>query len=147
MKNVKWEAGSEKIKIAIDLDDYADDIKAALKNAIIRGLMEIGDSAVEYAMHAVPVDTGRLKNSITYACKGHEGFTHSYKDDKNNKSYSESVGSGAEDNAVYIGSNVEYAAFIELGTSRRSPRPYLKPAATEHNDEYKKIIKDSLENA
>jgi phage gpG-like protein len=27
-----------------------------------------------------------------------------------------------------VGSNVEYAAFVELGTDRMAARPYLRPA-------------------
>lgn len=146
-KKVKWSAGTTDLKLDLTLDDYADDILAALTNAIERGLMSIGMSAVEYAQKAVPVDTGRLRNSITFACKGHEGYAHTYKDD-NNKMYSYQVGAGAEEDAVYIGSNVEYAASVELGNSRgMRPRPYLRPAATEHTEEYKDIIRDSLENA
>ena len=145
-KKVKWEAASEKIKIAIDLDDYADDIKEALKNAIERGLEAIGMHAVDYAVKIVPVITGRLKNSITFATPEMQGFTYDYKDDDENP-YSYNVGKGVEDGTVYIGSSVEYAATIELGSSRRKETPYLSPAVTQHNAEYRDLIKDSLENA
>jgi hypothetical protein len=39
---------------------------------------------------------------------------------------------------------VEYAAFVELGTSRMKARPYLKPAATEHSAEYKSLAEQAL---
>lgn len=36
----------------------------------------------------------------------------------------------ADASGVYadIGTNVEYAAYVELGTERMAPRPYLRPA-------------------
>lgn len=52
-----------------------------------------------------------------------------------------------EEQSVYIGTNVEYAAFVEMGTSRMPPRPYLKPAAAEYGDQYKKIAENYMKNA
>lgn len=65
------------------------------------------------------VDTGTLRNDINY------------KVDPNGKS-------------VYVGVNTDYGAFVELGTSRATPYPFLKPAATEHSDVYKRIVQDKL---
>lgn len=46
-----------------------------------------------------------------------------------------------------IGSPTEYAPYVEFGTRRMSPRPFMKPAVQNHIDEYKKIIEDGLKNA
>lgn len=121
-KKSKWTAEGVNIKMHIEVEDFSDDIRAAIENAIERGLMAIGETAEAYAKEIVPVDTGRLRNSLTYEV-------------------------AADEQAVYIGSRVEYAPAVELGTSRMRPRPYLKPAATEHTAEYRQLIKDSLENA
>lgn len=48
------------------------------------------------------------------------------------------------ENAVYIGENLEYAPFVELGTSRMKPRPFLKPAIVNNADEYKKLAEQAL---
>jgi hypothetical protein len=48
--------------------------------------------------------------------------------------------------SVIIGTNVEYAPYVELGTSRSAAYPFLKPAATEHTDVYKRIVEDELKN-
>ena len=48
---------------------------------------------------------------------------------------------------MYVGSNVEYAAAVELGTRKSWAYPYLKPAATQHTGEYKTILANSLKNA
>lgn len=121
-KHSKWDAGGTNLKMHIELDDFSEDVVMALANALERGMIAIGETAEKYAKEIVPVDTGRLRNSITYLV------------DK-------------ERAEVYIGSNVEYAAPVELGTSRMRPRPYLAPAATQHNEEYRQLVKDSLENA
>ena len=58
------------------------------------------------AKRLCPVDTGRLRGSITH-------------------DEPRAIPDGL---AVRIGTDVEYAAYVELGTSRMSARPYLRPA-------------------
>lgn len=79
-----------------------------------RALEIIGGKAESYAKKLCPVDTGRLRNSIT-----HQQFS--------------------EDTEV-IGTNVDYAPYVELGTTRMKARPFLKPAAEGHTAEYKQIM-------
>lgn len=131
--------------ITVQFDDNSQEVLDALENAVERGLMAIGETAVGYAQDLVPVDTGHLRGSITYAVEGDD---------------------------CYIGTNVEYAPYIEFGTGIYSetggrqtpwayedkngewrithgskPHPFLRPSASEHPEEYKEILKDSLLNA
>ena len=69
----------------VDYKDNSQQILSALEKGIKNGLEAIGLTAETYAKKATPVDTGRLRNSI-----GHE----------------------TDKEAVYIGTNVEYAAFV-----------------------------------
>jgi HK97 gp10 family phage protein len=57
------------------------------------------------AMRLAPVDTGRLRSSIS-----HE------------------LAADARGFVATIGTNVDYAAHVELGTSRMRAQPYLRPA-------------------
>ena len=129
--------------------------KAAKDRAIAAALAAIGEEAAGNAMEELTnqdaVDTGRLRNSITYATQEHsEAKQFSWHEGKNGAP----AGSGTtapkgtpEKDTVYIGTNVEYAKYIEAGTSKSAPRPFLKPAATEHSEEYKKIVLQHLKNA
>ena len=108
------------INIQVQITDNAPEVLAALPIAIQRALWAMGDTAEGHAKSNAPVDTGRLRNSITH------------KEDA-----STSV----------IGTNVEYAAAQELGTSRGiRPKHYLKDAVANHTEEYKGIVKESLAN-
>ena len=91
--------------------------------AVARALEAIGLTAERHAKERCPVDTGRLRNSISHAV------------------------AAENEQAVYIGSNVEYAAYVELGTSRMKAQPFLKPAATTHAYEYKQIAEIQLKKA
>ena len=100
--------------------DNTGEALAALKRAKRRGLEAIGLTAEGYAKRETPVDTGRLRNSISHA---------------------------TDDEAAYIGTNVEYAPYVELGARGRQGKHMLQRAATEHADEYKQIMEDALKNA
>lgn len=95
--------------------DNSDEVKKAFDAAIPPALEAVGLTAEGYAKLLCPVDTGRLRNSISHVV------------DESEK-------------AVYIGTNVEYAPYVEMGTSKTKAQPFLKPAATNHTDEYRRII-------
>lgn len=110
------------MKIDVSITSNADTIKQASAEAIERALEAIGLQAEGYAKMLCPVDTGRLRNSITHEVKPSE-------------------------QAVYVGTNVEYAAYVEFGTSRMSAQPYLQPAVMNHTDEYSKMAEHFLKNS
>lgn len=83
----------------------------------------IGLEAEGYAKEDCPVDTGLLRNSISHA---------------------------QEKTTAYIGTNVEYAAKVEYGDNiehTTGKAHFLRDAATNHSDEYKKIVEQVLKGS
>lgn len=134
--------------IDVEITDNSDAVKDAFEAAIMRGLEKCGLTAEGYAKrlcdgfkHA----TGTLSNSITHQ-----------------------VDTGTQ--TVYIGSNLEYAPYVELGTGKYYPggrptpwvyqdahgnwhythgnraQPYLKPAVADHAAQYRAILEDALKD-
>ncbi len=129
------------------------EILSGLEIATIKALTMIGTKVEKYAKARCPVGTsestgkkgyrgGTLRNSITYQ---------------------------VEVDKLYVGSNVEYAPYVELGTGPNftpppewetfqsskgsgvghgyvTARPFLRPAIEDHLSTYKNIIKDTLNN-
>ena len=104
----------------VDYKDNSQQVLSAMEKGIKNGLEAIGLTAETYAKKATPVDTGRLRNSISHTVDGE---------------------------AAYIGSNVEYAPYVELGTSRAKAHHMLQKAATEHSAEYKRLAEDAVYSA
>lgn len=101
-------------------------LKQASEEAIYKALEAVGMQAENYAKGLCPVDTGNLRNSITHEVEN--------------------------ETTVAIGSNVEYAAYVEMGHrtatgGQVAPQPYLAPAIENHIDEYKNIFETMLKNA
>ena len=145
--------------IEITITDHSGDILRAFENQRAVALEAVATQAVSHAKQVISdtlvyghidlqkygekdnsrVDTGRMRNSIAHTVVNHE---------------------------AYIGTNLDYAAYHELGTGiyasqpggRKTPWVYydrkgkahktsglypihfLKKAASEHTEEYKKII-------
>lgn len=104
--------------------DNTEQVIRAINQAKARALEKIGLVAEGYAKKLCPVDTGRLRNSITHVVD--IGF-----------------------DSVYIGTNVEYGPYVELGTARRQQKdaqPFLRPAAQNHASKYRAILKAELQS-
>ena len=137
----------------MDFKDNSKEYKDLLNQAIRRGLRTIGMRAETHAKENCPVDTGYARNSITFALSGESANISEYQADKGKNGkpprtgkYSGTMGN-TEDKYVVIGSNVEYFPFIEEGARGREARHTLRKAATDHKDEYKQLLTDSIKNA
>lgn len=134
-----------------EFKDNSEEYKSLLAQAIRRGLRTIGMRAETHAKKNCPVITGYARNSITYALSGEPANISAYQADKGNKpprtgEYRGTLGK-IDDNYVLIGSNVEYFPFIEEGSRGKKAHHTLRKAATEHKDEYKQLLTDSIKNA
>ena len=130
--------------MSIEVISHKIEVIQAKDEAAAKALETIGLVAERYAKEMCPTDTSRLKNSISHQ---------------------------VDDDTVYVGTNVEYAPYVEFGTGKfaeggggrptpwsyqddkgnwhttngMKPQPYLKPAIENHLDEYKQYLKDELQ--
>lgn len=129
----------------VDIQDNSKEVSAEIKAALLRGLEKCGLVAEGYAKKLCPVDTGNLRNSITHTVDEQEP-------------------------AAIIGTNNEYAAYVELGTGKyaeggrptpwvyqdakgnwhmthgQRAQPFLKPAVADHAAQYRDILESELKN-
>jgi HK97 gp10 family phage protein len=125
--------------------DNSEAFKKKLNSAFLAALERCGMQGEGYSKDLVPVDTGNLRNSISHKVDSSEP-------------------------SVYIGTNSEYGAYVELGTGEHYPggrqtpwvykdahgnwhrtsgqkaQPFLKPAVANHRQTYRNIIEDELKN-
>lgn len=94
-------------------------IAEAINDAIVAAMEEIGLVAEGAAKRLCPVDTGRLRNSITHAF--------------------------LDEHTVAIGTNVEYAPYVHNGTSTRKGRPFLVEAANNNQGRFNSIMRKHLQ--
>ena len=107
--------------MAVEIHDNSKEISENIKSALLRGMEKCGLTAERFAKKLAPYDTGNLRNSITHTVDDGEP-------------------------AAYIGTDVEYAPYVCLGTIHMNAQPFLKPAVNDHKDEYRKILENSLKN-
>ena len=99
--------------------DNTREVISAKDAAVAKALEMIGLQCEKYAKLLCPVDTSRLKNSITHEARPSE-------------------------EAVYVGTAVEYAPYVEYGTYKMKAQPYLGPAVSGHTGEYKAMAEMCL---
>lgn len=105
------------------LEDNTELVLREIPTAISRALERIGILAeghvVGYMTDNHIVDTGRLRNSISHAV--------------------------IEGNRVIVGTNVEYAPFVHMGTTTSDPKPFLVDPVQRHDSEYREVLRKELE--
>ena len=99
--------------------NHTNEVIAAMDIAIARGLEAIGIEAESDAAAICPVDTGRLRNSITHTID-------------------------ANDKAAIIGTNVSYSLYVHEGVHGRKGQPFLRDAVTKNVSKYRDILKAAL---
>lgn len=132
-------------------------VRKATEKAMRKAARMIGGTVAGHAVEACPVDTGLLRNSITFALGGYAPEIIAYQSndrDKNGKPIEVKKGqyegtAPADDDdqiTVYVGTNVEYAPYQELGAPNRNmdARPFLRPAMENFTSEIEQIIEKCL---
>lgn len=94
--------------------DNTDKVLAEVESNTKDVLAAIGKVIADEAKEIVPVDTGALRDSITY---------------------------DVENDSVRVGSPLEYSIYVELGTSKMAPQPYIRPAFENNKEMIEATVK------
>ncbi len=92
-----------------------------LLDAQARAAERTGAWAAEQARRLAPVDTGELRDSITYE-----------------------VRRTATTFAIVVLAGANHALYVELGTSRMSAQPYLRPVLYRVGEQYRQCLSDEI---
>lgn len=125
-------------KWTFEFTSNVDTVKRMTEAAKEKALEKMGGTAETKAKGYCPVDTGRLKGSITHQKQ--------------------------DESTMLVGTNVEYAPYVELGhdqevgryvpaigkrlvASHVEGKPFIRLAVENHVSEYQKIVENELKNA
>lgn len=125
-------------KWTFEFTSNVDHVKRITNAAKIAALERMGGTAETHAKKYCPVDTGRLRASITHQKQ--------------------------DEDTMLVGTNVEYAPYVELGHDQEAGRyvpalgkrlvashvdgkPYIRPAIENHVSEYQQIAENEFKNA
>lgn len=128
-------------------------IDMKFEQAAKKALRLIGGQAERYAKEAISdmgaVDTGFLRNSITFALGGDFANSTKYHSDDGGKT-GKYRGTAPQDEdgefSVYIGTNVYYAPYVHEGTYKMQARPFLSSSILRNNHKYQELFKEAFSN-
>lgn len=148
--------------ITFHVQDNTDEIMAKIDEKIGLALELMGEVVEGYAKDDCPVDTGLLRNSITHAVSGQGTSVTSYHADRGSTGKAAtSAGAGTvrvgrysgvvgdpNDKACYVGSNVEYAPFVEFRdmSHQVGKAHFLRDAGQNHIDELRDVAQKTLKS-
>lgn len=103
----------------VRIESHIDAFTYESKEKINNWLAAIAQDAASTAASKAPYDTGALRNSIGSAVD-------------------------TSSQTAYIGTNIEYAIYQELGTSKIKGKHFLRFGATAHSAEYGRYLEEYL---
>ena len=110
----------------IKFTSHAKEVLARARDAELDALDKMGDFAVMKAQDYATVDTGNMRASITH---------------ENVDDHTERYGTSNDKAPI---KPVNYAPFVELGTVRMRPQPFIRPAVENHMQELRAIAETAL---
>ena len=104
---------------SVQLTDNSTQVLDAMQEQVALALESIGQEVEGFAKEECPVDTGRLRNSIAHS---------------------------VIEKDVYVGTNVEYAPYVEYGEYKHQTgnAHFLRNSVTNHTEYYKNILESAL---
>lgn len=117
------------ISTSVKCFNRSDVVRKLLEDRVMAGLEECADLLKERAREYCPVKTGALQESIDTAVVGNYVVIYAGGDSVTHK---------GEDK------HVNYAEYVEYGTSRTPAQPFMRPAKENHASEVKRIMDNAL---
>ena len=107
------------MNFSIKLDDNSAQVIRATQEQVEKALEAMAKAYVDEAKANVPVDTGNLRDSISYDVR---------------------------DGQAEVGTNVEYAAAVELtdASHKTGKAHFLRDSGQDNKDKFEKIARDEL---
>ena len=131
------------MSVKVKVTDNSDAVRRAFREKVQLALKIVGEAAVGYAIEDVPVDTSRLKNSLTFATSTKIGVAGNTEVNHAQDSTPRAL---PPENVVCIGTNVEYAQYVEFRDVNHisGKAHFLRDAVFDHTDEFKNKIEVTL---
>ena len=106
-------------------------IASHIEPKAVEGLDEAADKIVKEARELCPVDTGALRKSIRKEKELRSLYPFTY---------TIGVAAGGHEKNPKTGREVDYAAYVEFGTSRTPAQPFMGPAVDKNRAEIRRIL-------
>lgn len=140
---------SAEVKMTDNTDELLKELEFLEEKALVTvGGEAEGDAKIEIESSPRRVDTGRLRNSITWATRTeHSEVDTNLEKPNDDASAEDGVNSSqAGEREVVIGTNVEYAAKVHEGDAKEGldPNRFLRNAIERNSEKYRGIIDDTL---
>lgn len=133
------------IEVDVDMQINTDAVLSEIESKTEKALMAVGleaegDAKIEIESEPRRVDTGRLRNSITWATQ----TNHDEPSGEGEVREEDRCPNANEPNVVQIGTNVEYAVYVHEGTKHSDPNRFLRNAVEKNREKYKQIMDDVM---
>lgn len=142
----------------VEITNHYADVEKALQAAMDKAAMMCGMVAETAAKQSLTasgaVDTGYLRNSVTFGIGGKPPHISQYsgKGKKGKPARTGGYGgslpadSDPDERTVYVGTNVEYAPEIEFGTSRMAARPFIRTAFSDNLGKVEAAVRKAFQS-
>lgn len=129
--------------IDIKIEDNSDKVLEELKNKMPEILNGVGNelykSIYNFMTEDKVVDTGRLRGSISYSTSNND-----YKNPTLTNKGDDFITGNKEENSVVYGSNVDYASYVNSGTSKQRARKFIENGTYRAVPQIKKVVETIL---
>lgn len=129
--------------LKVEIEDNSNQILEELKNKMPEVMDSVGNelykSIYNFMTEDNVVDTGRLRGSISYSTAKKD-----YKNPTIHNKPEDYITSNKEENVVWYGSNVEYASYVNSGTSKQRARKFIENGTYRAVPQIAKVVETIL---